>query len=95
LGELFDAVEIVSDKTPATYARVFARHGGAHRALMVGNSLRSDVLPALEAGAWGVHVPQGPVWALDHAEPPAGHPRFRELDSLAGLPGLLGELAQG
>jgi putative hydrolase of the HAD superfamily len=95
LGDLFDAVEIVSDKTPATYARVFARHGGAHRALMVGNSLRSDVLPALEAGAWGVHVPQGPVWALDHAEPPAGHPRFRELDSLAGLPGLLGELAQG
>ena len=40
LGELFDAVEIVSDKTAATYARVFARHGdGAERAMMVGNSL--------------------------------------------------------
>jgi putative hydrolase of the HAD superfamily len=46
LGELFDAVEIVSDKTAATYARVFGRHAG-RRAGMVGNSLRSDVMPAI------------------------------------------------
>jgi putative hydrolase of the HAD superfamily len=58
LGDFFAAVEIVSDKTAATYERVFARHGdGPARAMMVGNSLRSDVVPAIEAGSWGVHVP--------------------------------------
>ena len=52
LGELFDAVEIVSEKNAATYEKVFRRHGdGAERSMMVGNSLRSDVLPAIEAGA--------------------------------------------
>ncbi|MFN6978820.1 MAG: HAD family hydrolase, partial [Gemmobacter sp.] len=72
LGDLFDAVEIVSDKTPAVYSAVFARHGdGAERALMVGNSLRSDVLPVLAAGGWGVHVPHALTWAVEHAEPPA------------------------
>src|SRR5690606_33535694 len=44
LGDFFAAVEIVSDKTKETYARVFERHGdGAARAMMVGNSLKSDV----------------------------------------------------
>ena len=43
LGELFDAVEIVSDKTPEVYARAFARHGaGAESAMMVGNSMKSS-----------------------------------------------------
>lgn len=98
LGGLFDAVEIVSDKTPATYLRVFARHGGrdgGRRAMMVGNSLRSDVIPAIAAGAWGVHVPHGLAWELEAAEPPLGHPRFREIASLGDLPDLLREIADG
>lgn len=90
LGDLFDAVEIVSEKTPATYVAVFARHGdGAGRALMAGNSLRSDVLPVLEAGGWGVHVPHALTWAMEHADPPQGHPRFRELPDLGALPALI------
>jgi putative hydrolase of the HAD superfamily len=90
LGDLFHAVEIVSDKTPDTYRRLFARHGaGAERAAMVGNSLKSDVLPAIAAGGWGVHVPHPLTWALEHAEPPAGHPRFAVLDDLGGLAGWL------
>ncbi|MDO8359780.1 MAG: HAD hydrolase-like protein, partial [Devosia sp.] len=67
LGEYFDAVEIVSDKTAPVYERIFARHGaGAGRAMMVGISMRADVVPALAAGAWGVHIPSEHVWALDH-----------------------------
>ncbi|MQT11974.1 HAD family hydrolase [Segnochrobactrum spirostomi] len=94
LGDYFDAIEIVSDKTPATYARIFARHGdGADRAMMVGNSLKSDVVPAIEAGSWGVHVPHPLTWALEHAEPPVGSPRFRAIDDLGLLPGLIEELA--
>lgn len=93
LGDLFHAVEIVSDKTPAVYARIFARHGtGAREALMVGNSIKSDVLPVIEAGGWGVHVPHDIAWALDHADAPEGHPRFFELPDLGGLAGLVARL---
>ncbi|RIY02095.1 HAD family hydrolase [Aureimonas flava] len=93
LGDLFDAVEIVSDKSAAVYRRVFARHAdGAERAAMIGNSLRSDVLPALEAGAWGVHVPHALTWEYERAEAPRGHPRFRAIPSLDGLEAVLAEI---
>jgi putative hydrolase of the HAD superfamily len=86
LADFFDAVEIVSNKTAATYARVFARHGdGAGRSMMVGNSLKSDVIPAIEAGGWGVHVPHTLTWAIEHAEPPLSAPRFRRLAHLGEL----------
>ena len=89
LADRFDAVEIVSEKTPATYRSVFARHGaGPERAAMVGNSLRSDVVPAIEAGAWGVHVPHELLFALEHAEPPE-HERFRAIAHLGELPALI------
>lgn len=93
LGDLFHAVEILSDKTPASYARLFARHGSPpEAALMAGNSIKSDVLPVLAAGGWGVHVPHELTWALDAAEAPADHPRFRELPDLSGLPALVAGL---
>lgn len=94
LGDLFHGVEIVSDKTPAVYARVFARHGTApDRAMMVGNSLKSDVLPVLDVGGWGVHVPHGLTWALEQADPPQGHARFATLPDLSGLARLLADLS--
>ncbi len=90
LGEMFDHVEIVSEKTPETYADIFARHGeGADRALMAGNSLKSDVVPAIRAGAWGVHVPHELTWALEHCDPPGDHPRYAELTDLGPLPDLV------
>lgn len=94
LGGLFDAVEVVSEKTVATYATIFARHGpGPEAAMMVGNSLRSDVLPALAAGAWGVHVPHELTWVHEHAPEPEGHARYLRLDDLSGLPALVASLA--
>lgn len=93
LGDLFHGVEIVSDKTPEVYARIFARHGqGAAQGMMVGNSMKSDVLPILSAGGWGVHVPYGEIWALDHADPPKAHDRFHTLPDLATLPQLVASL---
>jgi len=93
LGEHFDAVEIVSDKKSTTYKTLFERHGnGAERAMMVGNSLKSDVIPAIDAGGWGVHVPHRLTWALEHAEAPEAHQRFRKISSLAELPDLLGKI---
>ena len=64
LGEHFSAVEIVSEKDSRTYEAVMARHRVApDRFLMVGNSLRSDVLPVLDAGAAAVHIPYAVTWA--------------------------------
>jgi putative hydrolase of the HAD superfamily len=86
LGELFDAVEIVSDKNAATYERIFNRYGdGPNRSMMVGNSLKSDVVPAIQAGSWGVYVPHALTWAFEHCREPADEPRFKRLDHLGEL----------
>jgi len=86
LGDLFAAVEIVSDKGIDTYRRVFSRHGdGPERAMMVGNSLRSDIVPALQAGGWGVYVPHELTWVVEHVDAPVGQPRFREVTAIADV----------
>jgi putative hydrolase of the HAD superfamily len=93
LGELFDAVEIVSDKNAATYERLFARHGdGPDRAMMVGNSPKSDIVPAIEAGSWGVYVPHDLTWVLEHVDEPAEAPRFRRLAHIGELADLIEKL---
>jgi putative hydrolase of the HAD superfamily len=93
LGDYFNAVEIVSEKSGATYSRLFAMHGpGPEHAMMVGNSLKSDIVPAIEAGSWGVHVPHELSWELDHAEAPPNAPRFREIKHLGELPGVIDEI---
>jgi len=86
LGEFFSSVDVVSEKTPEQYLRVFARHGvAASEAVMAGNSLRSDIAPALQAGAYAVHIPHEFEWARERAEDPAGDPRFARMTSLADL----------
>ena len=93
LAEMFDAVEIVSDKSAGTYRTLFARHGsGANQAMMVGNSLKSDVVPALEAGAWGVHVPHDLTWALEHHDEMPATDRFREIADLGELEAVIDEI---
>ena len=87
LGDLFAAVEIVSEKDRGTYERVFARHGtGAAEAAMAGNSMKSDVLPAIEAGAFAAHIPYHVTWAHELAEAPEGHPRYASLSRIGELP---------
>ncbi|MBP8062498.1 MAG: HAD hydrolase-like protein [Brevundimonas sp.] len=87
LGDLFAAVEIVSEKDRGTYDRIFARHGtGADEAVMAGNSMKSDVLPALEAGAFAVHIPYVITWAHELADAPENHARFGALENIAALP---------
>lgn len=93
LGDYFSAVEIVSDKTADTYRRIFSRHGdGPERAMMVGNSLKSDIVPAIRAGSWGVYVPHELTWVLEHEEAPDQDPRFRRIADLGQLPGLLAQM---
>ena len=90
LGDVFDGAEIVTDKTPEVYRGIFSRRGiDPGSAMMVGNSLKSDVIPPIEAGAWGVYVPHGDTWALEAAEAPRRNTRFREIASLDEIPDLI------
>lgn len=61
--------------------------------MMVGNSLKSDVVPAIEAGSWGVHIPHDLTWVLEHVEPPVDEPRFRSLTHFGELRELVRQLA--
>lgn len=71
LADHFDAVEIVGEKDVATYRRILQRREvPAERFCMVGNSVRSDVLPVLALGGRAVHVPYEHVWAHEVVEDP-------------------------
>lgn len=95
LAERFDAVEIVADKTPGTYARVLKRHAiNPERFLMAGNSVRSDILPVLELGGKAALIPHDLTWQVEHDDDP-DHPGFRRLDSIRELPGLVERFGTG
>ncbi len=87
LADLFGRIEIVSEKDPATYARVLAELGVAPtQFLMVGNSMRSDIAPVLELGGWGVHVPYHVTWVHDMLESmPTDVSRMRSVDGIGKL----------
>ncbi len=87
LGEYFSAVEIVSEKNARTYSTIMSRHKvSPQQFVMVGNSLKCDVLPALEAGAAAVHIPYITTWAHEHVEDAllAGK-AFTRLENISGL----------
>ncbi len=92
LAPHFFQIEIVSEKDPATYAAVLRRHHvSPAEFLMVGNSLKSDILPVLELGASAAHIPYHLQWMLDRIDQlPDAPGRFFELKSLRDLPPLLG-----
>ncbi|KPA21024.1 dUMP phosphatase [Shimia sp. SK013] len=93
LGDLFDWVEIVSHKTPSVYRTAFCRHGdGPAHAMMVGDSMRSDIVPAISVGSWAVHVPHGVPWALETDTAPKQTERFHVIKRLGDLPALISDI---
>ena len=96
LAPHFRHIEIVAEKDAATYARVLRRCDiPPAQFLMVGNSLKSDVLPALELGACAALVPYPLLWKAESAAAPvpaAAADRFFQLKSLAELPALVAKL---
>jgi putative hydrolase of the HAD superfamily len=95
LRSYFQAVEVVADKTPAVYTALLDKYGvsPAHF-LMVGDSMRSDMLPVLGLGGFAVFVPNADTWTHEKMEPPQGFEgRFFELERLSQLPDLLAQLA--
>jgi putative hydrolase of the HAD superfamily len=96
LRERFRHIEIVSHKTPDVYARILAERGVApDRFLMIGNSLRSDILPVIDVGGWAVHIPAALSWSHEHAELPArARRRYVEVASLDRVPPAIEQLAR-
>jgi len=95
MADLFWGVEIVSEKDEACYQRVLDRHGiDPATFVMVGNSVRSDVLPLLGIGARAVHIPYHVTWVLEQAEPDPERHDFPVLGSIAELPACIAELDQ-
>lgn len=95
LADLVHGVEIVTEKDPTTYGRVLRSRGiDPASFVMVGNSVRSDVLPVLEIGGRAVHVPAGVTW--EHELVRDGPPEpdgYEVLDSISELPALLQKLS--
>ena len=94
LGDLFQRIEIVSEKDERAYRRVLSEFSvEPSRFLMVGNSLRSDIEPVLALGGWGLHVPYHVTWAHEarHDVDPA-HPRLLQVDAPTAIPAALREL---
>lgn len=91
LSAFFHAIEIVSEKDAGTYAGVLHRHRVLpDEFLMVGNSLKSDVLPVLSLGGCGALIPYHLQWVLDRTEEiPATTERFVKLQSIRDLPSVV------
>jgi putative hydrolase of the HAD superfamily len=97
LAGCFRHIEILSQKTATVYRSLLEKHSiRPERFLMVGNSLRSDILPALEIGGCAVYIPHELTWQHEHADPPpAGQAGYYQLEHLGLLPALLQQIETG
>jgi putative hydrolase of the HAD superfamily len=92
LAEYFRWVEVVHEKTPETYRAALERYNiRPERFLMVGNSLRSDILPVLAIGGRAVYIPYANTWAHEMtADEPTGD--YITLENMRQLPALVEQL---
>ena len=82
LEKYFHHIEIVSDKQERDYEKIINRLDIVPaQFLMLGNSLKSDVMPVLSLGGFGVHVPFHTTWEHEQIEHQIDHPNFRQLGS--------------
>jgi putative hydrolase of the HAD superfamily len=91
LHNCFHHIEILSDKKENNYRKLLGNLGVQPEAfMMVGNSLKSDVIPALKMGSWGVYIPYHTSWIHERTdENPGKWDQFMELESLSKLANLM------
>jgi len=94
LAGYFRHIEVVSEKESVSYGRILDRHGiPPENFLMVGNSLKSDILPVLAIGGAGAHLPYHITWIGEHAEEPVEFlDRFFKLGHMSDLPEIIRQL---
>jgi putative hydrolase of the HAD superfamily len=96
LAGYFRHVEVVGEKSAESYRALLEKYGVQPAGfLMVGNSLRSDILPVLEIGGRAVYIPYANTWSHEHVEaPPLHRPGFYELERIDQLEDLIRKLDQ-
>jgi putative hydrolase of the HAD superfamily len=89
LEKYFHHIEIMSEKKEADYAKLI-RHLDIQPSefAMIGNSIKSDVLPVLSLGGIGIHVPFHTTWAHEHVEAEIKHEKFFQVEALNQVPAL-------
>lgn len=91
LATYFEQVVITGEKSPEAYREIVREHSlAAATTFMIGNSPRSDMLPALDAGLWAVFVPHPHTWEFEQDELP-DHPRLLLAETIHDLPELLAD----
>jgi putative hydrolase of the HAD superfamily len=86
LAPYFEGIEIVADKKPETFTKISKRHNAKiQRMVMAGNSMRSDVLPMIEAGGFGIYVPFEILWDHEHENVSVETPRYFEVKDISGV----------
>jgi putative hydrolase of the HAD superfamily len=86
IDHLFEHVEVVNEKDPGTYRTILRRlDATTERFAMVGNSVKSDVIPVLNIGGSAAHVPYHLLWEGEHVDDDHGH-EFETLDSIGEVP---------
>lgn len=90
ISHYFHHIEIMSEKDDANYLKLI-RHLDIQPSelLMVGNSLKSDILPVLSIGGYGVHVPYHITWAHEHIEHSIDDEKFKSVENIKDILGFL------
>jgi putative hydrolase of the HAD superfamily len=83
LADYFRHIEVVSEKNSSTYANILRRHDiNPSEFVMIGNSLRSDILPVVALGAHAIHVPYHLTWQHEHVDVPADQRTWHEMSDI-------------
>lgn len=94
--DLFDGIEIVSEKDPLTYRNIFGRYGvDPQDAIMIGNSMKSDILPVLSCGGAAIHIPYEITWVhemVDQTE--IDNENVVTAESIRDVPAIVGKLEE-
>ena len=86
LADYFRHIEVVSEKNSSTYARILRRHDiNPSEFVMIGNSLRSDILPVVALGAHAIHVPYHLTWQHEHVDVPSSERTWREMTDITAV----------
>lgn len=90
LEKYFHHIEIMSDKTEKDYQKLLSHLDiNAEDFLMIGNSMKSDIIPVLSLGGYAIQVPCDTNWIHEDVEGPKESERFRKLDAVSEVIGLL------
>ncbi|MXN89864.1 HAD hydrolase-like protein [Flavobacterium sp. Sd200] len=83
LGHYFHHIEVMADKEVINYEKLLKRLDiNANEFMMIGNSLKSDVLPVLEVGGYACHIPFHTTWAYERIDHEVTHQRFKALTDI-------------